>query len=200
MGTQHGAGAATELDRAAPDRERTRRSSSWCSSKGKAQAQPGVGEQRHRQPALALLDALARARRDDVHRRTDAAPRPGRRLFDAWTSRRATATATRWSASPATATRTRPQSRSAALQMANAAATRPQRELHRTHVGYYLIDAGSGGSGARGGDARPPLAHRLRRTVARRPLAWFGGAIVCAMLGSTMVPLVIASNGLSALR
>ena len=45
---------------------------------------------------------------------------------------------------------------------------------------------------------RAPLAQRLRRTVARRPLAWFGGAIVCATLVSTMVPLVIASNGLSA--
>ena len=86
---------------------------------------------------------------------------------------------------------------SAALQMANEAATRPQCELHRTHVGYYLTDAGQEDL-ARAVAMRAPLAHRLRRTVARRPLAWFGGAIVCAMLVLTMVPLVVASNGLSA--
>ena len=86
---------------------------------------------------------------------------------------------------------------SAALQMANEAATRPQCELHRTHVGYYLTDAGREDL-ERAVAMRAPLAHRLRRTVARRPLAWFAGAIVCAMLVLTMVPLVVASNGLSA--
>ena len=43
---------------------------------------------------------------------------------------------------------------SAALQMASEAAARPQCELHRTHVGYYLDRCGAGGTGARGGDAR----------------------------------------------
>ena len=86
---------------------------------------------------------------------------------------------------------------SAALRMATEAATRPQPEPHRTHVGYYLTDAGREDL-ERAVALRAPLAHRLRRTVARRPLAWFSGAIVCAMLVLTMVPLLIASNGLSA--
>jgi cyclic beta-1,2-glucan synthetase len=85
---------------------------------------------------------------------------------------------------------------SAALQMANEAAAQPQCEFHRTHVGYYLTDAGREDL-ERAVALRAPLAHRLRRTIAGRPLAWFAGAIVCVTLVLTMVPLLIASNGLS---
>ena len=67
---------------------------------------------------------------------------------------------------------------SAAVQLARDAAARPERAAHRSHVGYYLVDAGQAQL-ERAVAMRAPLAHRMRRTVARRPLAWFAGAILC---------------------
>ena len=45
---------------------------------------------------------------------------------------------------------------------------------------------------------RAPLAHRMRRTVARRPLAWFAGAILTTTLLLALLPLAIASQGFAA--
>ena len=90
-----------------------------------------------------------------------------------------------------------PEVARAALRLAGEATTRTHFEPHRTHVGYYLNDAGQDEL-ERAVAMRAPLAHRLLRTIARRPLAWFGGAILCGMLVLAMVPLAIASHGFSA--
>ena len=66
---------------------------------------------------------------------------------------------------------------------------------HRTHVGYYLIDAGRARTGARGARCARRWRIACAARVARRPLAWFAGAIVCATLLLAMLPLAIASNG-----
>ena len=78
---QHRAGAAADLGRAASRPKATRRSSSWCSSRRRAQAAAqvsvsnSIGSLR-----LARLDGLARVRRDAVQGRPGAAPRSGRCL------------------------------------------------------------------------------------------------------------------------
>jgi len=82
----------------------------------------------------------------------------------------------------------------AALQLAREAAAEPQPEAHRSHVGYYLVDAGIAQL-ERAAAMRPSFAHRLRRIVARRPLAWFAGAILVTTLLLALGPLAIASRG-----
>jgi cyclic beta-1,2-glucan synthetase len=86
---------------------------------------------------------------------------------------------------------------SAAVQLAREAAARPEPAAHRSHVGYYLVDDGQAQL-ERAVAMRVPLAHRLRRTVARRPLAWFAGAILTTTLLLALLPLAIASHGFAA--
>ena len=87
-----------------------------------------------------------------------------------------------------------PEVARAAVRLASeAAAVRPRTEVHRTHVGYYLRDAGQEEL-ERAVSMRATLMHRVRRAVARRPLAWFGGAIAGFTLLFALVPLAIASR------
>ena len=83
---------------------------------------------------------------------------------------------------------------SAAVQLARDEAARPDRAAHRSHVGYYLVDAGQAQL-ERAVAMRAPLAHRMRCAVARRPLAWFAGAILATTLLLALLPLAIASHG-----
>ena len=83
---------------------------------------------------------------------------------------------------------------SAAVQLAREAAAGPQPATHRSHVGYYLVDAGQAQL-ERAVAMRAPLAHRVRCTVARRPLAWFAGAILTTTLLLALLLLSIASHG-----
>jgi hypothetical protein len=82
----------------------------------------------------------------------------------------------------------------AAVQLARAAAAQPQPAAHRSHVGYYLVDAGQAQL-ERAVALRASLAHRIRCTAARRPLAWFAGAILTTTLLLALLPLAIASYG-----
>ncbi len=83
---------------------------------------------------------------------------------------------------------------SAAVQLARDAAARPDRAAHRSHVGYYLVDDGQAQL-ERAVAMRAALAHRVRATVARRPLAWFAGAILTTTLLLALLPLAIATQG-----
>jgi len=83
---------------------------------------------------------------------------------------------------------------SAAVQLARDEAARPDRATHRSHVGYYLVDAGQAQL-EHAVAMRAPLAHRMRSAVARRPLAWFAGAILATTLLLALLPLAIASQG-----
>jgi len=82
----------------------------------------------------------------------------------------------------------------AAVQLARAAAAQPQPAAHRSHVGYYLVDAGQAQL-ERAVTMRASLAHRVRRIAARHPLAWFAGAILTTTLLLALLPLAIASYG-----
>jgi cyclic beta-1,2-glucan synthetase len=81
-----------------------------------------------------------------------------------------------------------------AVQLARDAAARPDGAVQRSHVGYYLVDAGQAQL-ERSVAMRAPFAHRLRRTVARRPLTWFAGAILTTTLLLALLPLAIATHG-----
>ena len=83
---------------------------------------------------------------------------------------------------------------SAAVQLARDAVARPDCAAHRSHVGYYLVDAGQAQLESAVA-MRAPLAHRIRRTVARHPLAWFACAILTTTLLLALLPLAIASQG-----
>jgi cellobiose phosphorylase len=83
---------------------------------------------------------------------------------------------------------------SAAVQLAREAAAGPEPAAHRSHVGYYLVDAGQAQL-ERALAMRAPLSHRVRCTVARRPLTWFAGAILTTTLLLALLPLAIASHG-----
>lgn len=83
---------------------------------------------------------------------------------------------------------------SAAVQLAREAAAQPQPAAHRSHVGYYLVDAGRAQL-ERAVAMRAPLGHRMRAAVARDPLAWFAGAILTITLLLALLALAIASQG-----
>ncbi|MCU0767836.1 MAG: cyclic beta 1-2 glucan synthetase [Burkholderiaceae bacterium] len=83
---------------------------------------------------------------------------------------------------------------SAAVQLAREAAAGPEPAAHRAHVGYYLVDAGQAQL-EHAVAMRAPLAHRVHRTVARRPLAWFAGAILATTLLLALLPLAIVTHG-----
>jgi cyclic beta-1,2-glucan synthetase len=85
----------------------------------------------------------------------------------------------------------------AAVELAGATPSECEPDItHRRHVGYYLVDAG-----------RAELERRVRsrmgvwergcRLVARRPVAWYGGAIVSATLVLAALPAYFASAGFS---
>ncbi|MDE2368268.1 MAG: cyclic beta 1-2 glucan synthetase [Burkholderiales bacterium] len=82
----------------------------------------------------------------------------------------------------------------AAVQLARAAAALPRPEVHLAHVGYYLVDAGRVQL-ERTVAMRATLAHRLRAAVARRPFAWFAGAIFGTTGLLALVPLALVSQG-----
>ena len=160
-GPQHGAGAAAELDRAAPAESGTRRSSSWCSSKASSR------------PPTRCRSATASAACACSPRWTGASSSrrcPGSTRRCASTRPMSTTHGLRHARplSPRGRTHRPPQRRGRARSRQRRAAswrtrrpTRPQCELHRTHVGYYLIDAGREDWSARCA-MRAPLAHRLR--------------------------------------
>ncbi|MDE2455509.1 MAG: cyclic beta 1-2 glucan synthetase, partial [Burkholderiales bacterium] len=89
----------------------------------------------------------------------------------------------------------------AAVQLARDAAARPapetHPEIHLSHVGYYLVDAGRAQL-ERAVAMQAPLSHRLRCAVARRPLAWFAGAIVTTTLLLALLPLLVATHDFAA--
>ena len=83
----------------------------------------------------------------------------------------------------------------AAVMLASAASVQAGSDTaHRRHVGYYLVDAG-----------RAELEHlvhvrmgpweRWRHLVARRPVAWYGGAIVSITWVLAALPAYLASAG-----
>ena len=167
------------LDRAAPVANRARRSSRWCSREPGAGGRAGLGQQQHRQPALARRDGLARVRRDAEQRRADAcATDPAERLCaDGLRHARPLpprgrahrdARATGREAEVARA-RGRARRR-AALRATTERRSRSTRAAR--HVGYYLIDAGPrrcSSSAAAGALAAGDGA--CARACARRPLA-----------------------------
>ncbi|HSW27738.1 MAG TPA: cyclic beta 1-2 glucan synthetase, partial [Burkholderiaceae bacterium] len=85
----------------------------------------------------------------------------------------------------------------AAVQLAREAAARPEPAAHLSHVGYYLVDSGMAQL-ERAVAMHAPLAHRVRRTVARRPLGWFAGAIMVTTVLLVLLPLAMATHGFSA--
>jgi cyclic beta-1,2-glucan synthetase len=64
------------------------------------------------------------------------------------------------------------------------------------HVGHYLVGGGRDALLQRVGWQPTPWL-RLRRGVARRPLAWYGGSIVGLTLVLTLLPLAWATQGFS---
>lgn len=88
-------------------------------------------------------------------------------------------------------TMSEPEVAAAALRLAReAAATAP----HQRHVGYWLRDAGQHQL-ERVAGMRPTWPQRAARTLERRPLAWYGGAIVATTLLLTLLPIFLASQG-----
>jgi cyclic beta-1,2-glucan synthetase len=86
----------------------------------------------------------------------------------------------------------------AALKLARDAALGPQAQaqVHRSHVGFWLVDAGQAQI-ERAVSMRSTFIHRVRRVVAHRPLAWFAGAILTTTLLFAFLLLVIATDGLA---
>ncbi|MEP7281820.1 MAG: cyclic beta 1-2 glucan synthetase, partial [Rubrivivax sp.] len=85
----------------------------------------------------------------------------------------------------------------AALELARAAAARQDPDAAQCeHVGYYLVDAGRAELD-RTTRLRVGPWQRLRRRVARRPLAWHGGSIALFTLVLAALPLYGASQGLA---
>jgi len=85
---------------------------------------------------------------------------------------------------------------SAAVQLARDAALELPALPHRSHVGYWLVDAGQAQLERRVG-MRTLLGHRVRFIVARTPLAWFAGAILTTTLLLVLVLLAIAADGMA---
>jgi hypothetical protein len=82
----------------------------------------------------------------------------------------------------------------AAVALAAAAAPDAAQDRGQAHVGYYLVGPGRLALEARVG-ARPPLAARLRRLIARHPLAWYAGGIVGASIALPAAVLAWAAAG-----
>jgi cellobiose phosphorylase len=84
----------------------------------------------------------------------------------------------------------------AAIDLAAAQAARNDIDgARRSHVGYYLIDAGRPRL-EQATRVRLPVPQRMRRAIARRPLAWYAGAITLLTLLLPVAALWEASNGL----
>jgi cyclic beta-1,2-glucan synthetase len=83
---------------------------------------------------------------------------------------------------------------SAAVQLAREAAAQPEPAAHRSHVGYYLVDAGRSQL-ERAVATRAPLGHRVQSAVARRPLAVFAGAIVTTTVLLAALVGAMATSG-----
>ena len=77
-GAKRGAGIAAHLDRAPPVRVGILDRTTGAIGGAGAGRCPGVDQQHHRQPALPGFDGLARLRRNDEHRRAEAARGSGR--------------------------------------------------------------------------------------------------------------------------
>ena len=99
-GAGRGARVALDVDGAASGRIPPDDRTTGAFGRAAAGGQPGVGEQQHRQPALAGRHRLARVRRDAQQRRAGVAGRPQRRLRADGLSAHATATAMRSRRSP----------------------------------------------------------------------------------------------------
>jgi cyclic beta-1,2-glucan synthetase len=84
---------------------------------------------------------------------------------------------------------------SAAVQLARESAVALPAAPHRSHVGYWLVDAGQAHLERRVG-MRAPLGRRVRVIVARSPLAWFASAILTTTLLLVLVLLAIAADGM----
>lgn len=83
----------------------------------------------------------------------------------------------------------------AAVELANAASLQSESDTaHRRHVGYYLVDAGRAEL-ERLVHLRVGPWERWRRLVARRPVAWYGGAIVSITGLLAALPAYLASAG-----
>jgi len=67
-------------------------------------------------------------------------------------------------------------------------------QTHRGHVGHYLVGAGTADLERVMHMRAGPWA-RLRRLVARRPVAWYGGSIVLSTLVLAALPLYGSSRG-----
>ena len=156
----------------------------------------GLGEQQHRQPAPARLDGLARVRRDAVEGRAGAAPRPGRRL-SAHGLRHPRQLPPRGRAHrPPQPT---PDEAEVAQRRGRSWRTTRRAQPRVARPTARMSATTSSTPGRRDWSARWRCARRWRiacaAPCARRPLAWFAGAIVCATLLLTLLPLAIASHG-----
>ena len=85
----------------------------------------------------------------------------------------------------------------AAVALARDAASLPAPLAHRSHVGYYLVDAGLPQL-EHAVAMRANALHRLRHHIARHPLAWYAGSILTITLLLALVPLAIVTQGLHA--
>jgi cyclic beta-1,2-glucan synthetase len=85
----------------------------------------------------------------------------------------------------------------AAVALAQAAGAQAPDGTPLAHVGHYLVGGGRDALLERVG-WQPTTWLRLRRGVARRPLAWFAGSILVLTLVLTLLPLWWGTQGFSA--